>query len=174
MGAGGGGDVFCDHDAADVVAAEPETELAGLETLSDPGALDVLNVVEVDAGDGEGLEVLDGGRFLFDKAAKRGVLALEGPRDEGGEAAGLLLEIADELEVVHPLLDGLAAAEHHGGGRPHAELMRGTVDVDPLVNRALQTADAMADSVVEDLRAAAGDGVETGVAEAGDGVPQAD
>ena len=67
------------------------------------------------------------------KRAERGVLALERPRDESREAAGLLLQIADQFQVVHALLDGLAAAEHHGGGGAHAELVGGAVHVHPFL-----------------------------------------
>jgi len=55
VGAGGGDDVLLDHDAAHVVAAETETELAGLEALGHPGRLDVVDVVEVEAGKRQGL-----------------------------------------------------------------------------------------------------------------------
>ena len=83
--------------------------------------------------DGQRLQVLDGGGLFLDEAAERGVLALEGPGDEGGEAAGVFLQVAHELEVIHALLEGLAAAEHHGGGGAHAELVRGAVHVDPVL-----------------------------------------
>ena len=76
--------------------------------------------------------------------------------------------LAHEVEVVHALLDGLAAAEHHGGGGAHAQLVRGAVHVDPLLGAALQAADAVADVVVENLGAAAGNGIEAGVAQARD------
>ena len=49
------------------------------------------------------------------------------------------------------------------------KLVRCEVDVDPLLGRALQAADALAHFFVQDLGAAAGDRVETGVAQAGDG-----
>src|SRR5262249_16870182 len=147
-------------DAADVVAAKAQAELAGLQALRDPGALHVLDVVEVDAGDRQSLQVLHGGGLFFDEAAEGSVLALEGPGDESGEAAGLLLQIADELQMAHALFESFPAAEHHGGGGAHAELVSGAVDVDPLVDRALQARDAMADGVVEDFSAAAGDRVE--------------
>jgi len=61
------------------------------------------------------------------------------------------------------LLQGRAAAEHHGSGGSHAELVRGAVHVDPFVDGALQAADALPHGVVQDLRPAAGNGVETRV-----------
>jgi len=44
------------------------------------------------------------------------------------------------------------------------------MNVDPVLGLALEAGDAMADFVVEDFGAAAGDGVEAGIAEAGDSV----
>src|SRR5262249_9121176 len=43
--------VLFDHDAADIIPAEAETKLAGLEALRDPGTLDVLEVIKIDPGD---------------------------------------------------------------------------------------------------------------------------
>ena len=133
----------------------------------------MLDIVEVDAGDGQVLQILDGGGFFVHEAAERGVLALESPGDEGREAARVFLDLAHDLEVIHALLQRLAAAEHHGGGGAHTEGVRGAMHVDPFRGRALEPADAVADAVVQDLRAAAGDGVETRVAQAGNGVAQA-
>src|SRR5436305_214493 len=39
--------VFLNHDAADVVSAEAQPNLAGLQTRCYPGALDVLDVFQV-------------------------------------------------------------------------------------------------------------------------------
>jgi hypothetical protein len=50
VGAGGGDDVFLDHDTADVVAAEAEAELAGLESRRHPGRLDILYILEINTG----------------------------------------------------------------------------------------------------------------------------
>src|ERR1017187_199254 len=174
VGAGGGDDVLFDHDAAHIVAAEAQPELAGLEALRDPGGLHVLDVIEVDARDRQRLQVLDSGSFLFDEAAERSVFALVGPGDEGGEAAGFLLQVADQFQVVHALLDGFAAAEHHGGGGAHAELVGGAVNVDPILHPALQAADALAHGVVQNFSAAAGDGVEAGIHQALNRVAQAE
>src|ERR1017187_254058 len=58
VGAGGGDHVLFDHDAAYVVAAETQAHLAGLQTLRHPTGLHILEVVEIDAADGQGLQVL--------------------------------------------------------------------------------------------------------------------
>ena len=132
----------------------------------------MLDIGEKQARDGERLQVFDRRDFVPAAAAERGVVRLEGPGDEGGEAAGFFLQVVDVLEVIDPVLQLLAAAEHHGGGGAHAELMRGAVDAQPVFGEALQAGDFVAHFVVEDFGAAAGDGVEAGIAQARDGVAQ--
>ena len=114
-------DVLFDHDAANIVAAEAQSELADLQARGNPGTLDVLDVIEIDARDRQRFQVLDRGRFFFDEAAKRGEFALERPGDEGRESAGVFLNLPHDIEVVHALFDRLAAAEHHGGRGSHAQ-----------------------------------------------------
>ena len=169
-GAGGFDDVFFEHDGAYVVAAEAEAELEDLKALGDPAGLDILDVVEIEAGDGEDFEVVDGGGLVPAAAAERGVVGLKAPGDEGGESAGFFLEAADDFEVVDALVEGFVDAEHHRCGGTHAELMGGAVDEDPVLCSAFEAGDAMAHRVVEDFCAASGDGVEAGVAQADDGV----
>ena len=94
------------------------------------------------------------------------------PGDECGEAAGLFLQIVEPLEVVDAVFDVLAHAEHHGGGGAHAQLVRGAVHVDPVFGQALQAGDLVADFVIQNFRAAAGNGIESGIAQADDGVAQ--
>ncbi len=171
-GAGGFDDVLFEHDGAYVVAAEVKAEFEDLEALRDPAGLHVLDVVEVEARDGEDLEVFDGGGFFPAAAAESGVAGLEAPGDEGGESAGFFLQLANDFEVVDALVEGFADAEHHGGGGAHAELVSGAMNADPVFGAALEARDALADVVVEDFGAAAGDGVEAGVAKAGDGGAQ--
>ena len=126
------------------------------------------------AGDGEGAEVLDGGGASPSRGRQgSSVLRLEAPRIKAVKPP-VSSELANDLEVVDAVLEGLADAEHHGGGGAHAELVGGAVDIDPVLGLALEAGDAMADLVVEDLGTAAEDGLEAGVAEAHDGVAEAE
>ena len=97
---------------------------------------------------------------------------LKAPGNEGGESAGFFLQLANDFEVIDALVECFAHAEHHGGGGAHAELMGGAMHADPVFGAALQAGDALANFVVEDFGAAAGDGVESCVAQAGDGGAQ--
>src|SRR5258706_10370699 len=60
----------------------------------------------------------------------------------------------------------LADAEHHGRGGAHADLVGGAVDVDPVVGKAFEAGDLVADFVVKNFCAAAGNGIESGIAQA--------
>ena len=58
----------------------------------------------------ERAQVVDAGRL---PAAELGVLRLIAPGDERGEAAGLVLQLAQPEQVLEPLLDRLDRAVHH-------------------------------------------------------------
>ena len=68
----------------------------------------------------------------------------------------------------------LAYAEHHGRGGAHADLVGGAVNVDPVVGEAFEAGDFVADFVVENFGAAAGDGIESGIAQAENRVANAE
>ena len=68
-------------------------------------------------GEREHAQVLDAGRLA---AAELGVLRLVAPGDERGEAAGLVLQLAQPEQVLEPLLDGLDVPVHHRRGRAQA------------------------------------------------------
>jgi hypothetical protein len=107
--AAGFAEALFEQNRADVVAAEAETHLQDLEALRGPGALEVRDVVEVEAADGEGGEVLDCGG-LGDIETGGGV----GERGEAGEAAGFFLETTEQFEMGYPLFEGFSDAEDHG------------------------------------------------------------
>ncbi len=80
------------------------------------------------------LQVLDRGGLFLHEARRATVFSrwkLQGMKAVKPPVSSCRL--AHDLEVVHALLDGLAAAEHHGRGGPHAELVRGAMDVDPVL-----------------------------------------
>ena len=104
--------------------------------------------------DRERAQVVDAGRL---GAAELGVLRLIAPRDERGEAAGLVLQLAEPEQVLEPLLHGLDRAVHHRRRRAQAGAVRVAHHVEPLVGRRLAVAvQDLADAIDEDLGAAAG------------------
>src|SRR6266436_2146663 len=62
--AGGGDHVFFDEDAADVVGAELQADLADFNSGREPARLDVVDVVEIQAADGQRFQVVDRSGFL--------------------------------------------------------------------------------------------------------------
>src|SRR6266853_4494700 len=91
--------------------------------------------------------------------AQGGVTRLEAPWDKRSKAAGLFLQFVHALEMINPMLKSLAYSKHHGCGGAHAQLVRGAVDVEPVVGQAFQARNFVTHFVVQDLRAAAGDRV---------------
>ncbi len=172
--AGGSHYIFFQHHRADIVAAEAQAHLADFQALRDPTGLHVQEVRKIKARDSEDFQVFDGGGFVPVTAAEGGVLRLKAPRDEGGEAAGFFLQVVKFLQVVDAVFVILADAEHHGGGGAHADLVGGAVNVDPVVGEALEARDFIADFVVENFGAAAGDGIESGIAQAKNRVTNAE
>ena len=158
--AGRADDVLLDHHAAHVVGAEGEAELPDLAALRHPRRLQVVEVVEDDARERERAQVVDAGRL---DAAALGVLGLVAPGDERGEAAGLVLQIAQPHHVLDALLVRLHRPVHHRRRRAQAGAVRLAHDVEPFVGRRLAVAvQQLADAIDEDLGAAAGNAVEAG------------
>src|SRR5215475_5674760 len=61
-------DIFLDHDAANVIAAEPQPQLAGFQARRYPGRLDVLYVLEIQARKSQHLQVLHRRGLFLHKA----------------------------------------------------------------------------------------------------------
>src|SRR5262249_42065953 len=135
------------------------------DTGGEPAGLDVIDVVEVEAADRESLQIVDGGSFL-NFLAPRIIFGSEYPRNKSGEAAGIFLHAANALEVIYAMAEFFAAAEHHGRGGAQAELVRGAVHALPIVASAFEARDLRANFVVENFRAAAGNGLQARVHQA--------
>src|SRR5579871_1902909 len=165
----GGHHIFLDQNTAEIVAAEAQGHLSQLDAGGEPTRLHVLEIIEVNARNRQRLQVIDRRGFLLDEPPQRCPFALEHPRNEGGETAGFFLQLANALEMAHAMLEALAASEHHRSGGTHAQFVRGAMHGEPIFGGALQPADAETHFVVENFRAAAGNGVETRGAQPDDG-----
>ena len=75
--------------------------------------------------------------------------------------------------MVHPVLEALTHAEHHGGGGAHAELMRGAMHVQPVFGQTFKAGNTVAYFVIQNLCAAAGDGIEPCITQAGNRIANA-
>ena len=92
-------------------------------------------------------------------------LGLERPADERREAAGLVLQLPQAVEVLDALGERLDVAEHHRAGRAAAELVPDAVHFEPFVGQHLFVGDRLADAIDEDLAAAARQAAHAGVLE---------
>src|SRR5256712_7046835 len=108
--AGGADDVFFDEDAAHVVPAEAQRNLADFMARGQPGSLDVEDIVEVAAGYREGLEVVDGRGFFLDRPPKGGMGGLEHPGDERRKSSCLFLELPKAFEVADAVFQEIGRA----------------------------------------------------------------
>ncbi|CAG7271707.1 hypothetical protein PICSAR26_04483 [Mycobacterium avium subsp. paratuberculosis] len=95
----------------------------------------------------------------------------EGQRHELGETAGAVLDVAQHVEVAHPVPGVVAVAVHHGRARPQPHFVCGGDDLDPQRGRQLALGQHPAHLVVEDLGRGAGDGVQPGLAQADQPLP---
>ena len=159
-GAGGADHVLLDHHAAHVVGTVREAELTDLAALGHPRGLDVVEVVEHDARNRERAQVVEARRL---RACQFGVIGLIAPRDERGEAAGLVLQRPQAQQMLETFFVGLDRAVHHRRGRAQPGAVRVAHDVEPLIGGRLAVAVQQAPHAVDqNLGAAAGNAVETG------------
>ena len=171
--AGGAHHVLFQHDRAHVVAAEAQAHLADFQTLRHPARLHVHEVVERYSR-----EIARTFRYSTAVASSQSrppSAVFCGWKLQGMNAVKPPVSSCNSrtlLEVIDAMLECLAHAEHHGGGGAHAQLVRGAMHVDPVFGQALQAGDLVADFVVENFRAAAGNGIEPGIAQAANGVAQ--
>ena len=152
--------VFLDHDAAKVVRAKLQRDLADFQALRDPRALDVREVVEVDAAQRLRAQVFvraHGGRLEL------GVLRLEGPADEGRKALGLILLPAQSFEVFNAVFHGFHVAKHHRGAGVKPLFVRNVHDLQPVAAHGLERGDALADAVHQYFPAATGNRAQPGL-----------
>ncbi len=156
-------DALLADGAVEIVDPEPQGQLRELHPEHGPVALDVRDVVEHQPADGQGLEAVGVGGL--GDLAQPVALVVELQRDEGLEATGLVLQLAQPDQVIDALLGALDRAEQHGAVRAHAHLVRRAVHRQPALGVDLVVAQLLAGAGREDLRAAAGHAVEARVAQ---------
>src|SRR5674476_777517 len=147
-------DLLLDHRSVEVVDAEHERDLGQLEADIDPEGLDMAEVVEHQAADGEHPEIVE--TRWPGELAEPGVSGLERERDEGVEAAAVVLQLAQPEHVVGELGRRLDVAVEHRRVRLEADRVRGAHDVEPLPAADLALADEVAHAPAKHLGATAG------------------
>ena len=112
--------------AVDVVDAEGQGELGGGAADHGPVGFDVVEVVQEDAADGVLAEVFDHGGLR--QVTQFVVLVAELQGNEGLEAAGLVLQLPQFVQVVDPMAVLLDVAVEHGCVGAHTEPVPDFVD----------------------------------------------
>ena len=100
------------------------------------------------------------GRVRPAAALEDRVLGMERQRDEGEEAARVVLQLAQAQQVVDPLLVVLDVVVEHRAVRRHAHAVGQAMHLEPLLGRLLARRDELAHAVGEHLGAAAGQRAE--------------
>ena len=95
-----------------------------------------------------------------------GVVRLEGPADERGKPACLVLQIAQAHEVLNAFSVGLNMPIHHRGTRLKPDEVALSHHFQPFVSSAFFRTDFVADAVSQNFGTAAGNRIEPGIAQA--------
>ena len=109
------------------------------------------------------LQVVGARRELESAALEDGVLRMERERDEREEPAGRILLLAQSQHVVDALFVGLDVTVEQRAMRRDPHLVRGVVNVEPVLGRLLAGRDQLAHARREDLGAAARERTEARV-----------
>jgi hypothetical protein len=112
------------------------------------------DVVQHQAADRDRPQVHDR-RGLFDVRKAR-VVRMEGERNEDLEAAGLVLQLPESDQVVDAMERVFHVPVKHRAVGLQAQMMRRTMNVEPLAGIGLVLAELAADLRMENLRPAAG------------------
>ena len=151
-------DVFFDDRAVEVIRAVAQRDLRQLHAETDPVRGDVIEVIEVDAADGDCAQgIKSGWRRLHRHPV---VLGLIRERNESGEAAGFVLQRAELAQMIHAIGQRLHVAKEHRARAAPAHLMPGAMHVEILFRRFLALGDRGAHLLAEDFRAATRERIE--------------
>ena len=146
--------LFLDHRAVNVVHAVAQRHLRELHAHQNPVRLDVVDVVQIDAGNRQRLEQVVAARA--GQMRQLVVLRMKRQRHERREPTGFILQFAQPTHVIHAVMVFLNVADQHRAGRTSAHLVPRAVDIEPLLRRLFRVANHVANFRIENLRAAAG------------------
>src|ERR1039458_4198276 len=155
-------DLLLDHGSVKIVGAKSKRNLRDLRGHHLPVGLDVREVVEKQAADGDLANVGEPGRHW--EVVERRVLGGKRQGNEGLEAAGFVLQRAQLEQMIDSVRIVLNVAVQHRRIRLETKLMRGASGFKPFLAVDLVIADDGAHAGGKDLCAAAGHGVDASLA----------
>src|ERR1700731_541175 len=148
---------FFFHDRpVQIVHTITERNLRQRQTQANPISSQMIDVIEINAADGEIAKLLNRGR-AFDMS-QHCRLGLEGERDKAAEAGGFILKLAKLSQMIDTLLEGFNVAIKHGASAATTHPMPGPVNVEPFLGGFFAAANPVSDVRIKDFRAASGDG----------------
>ena len=150
--------VFFDDNAVDVVGAGVQPEFPERKSHAEERNFDVRDVVEVQAGKREQLEVFVAANVADGELVG---LRLERPHDKALEAVGDVLRFADVFQMLDDFFGGFDAANDDVRAAGEAFLVAGGKRVAPLLRGELPWAQNLTHAVGEDFCACSRDGTET-------------
>ncbi len=122
-------DLFFHDGAVEIVGAEAQGDLGDARSEHDPVGFDVIEIIEQQARYGDVAEV--GVARGLGNVREPGVIGMEGQRDEGDEAVGLVLQLAELEQVVDALFFGFHVTIEHGGIGAQADFVGLARDAEP-------------------------------------------
>ena len=157
------------HDRSlEIVHAERERRLREERRHHDPVRLDVIEVVEEESADGEIAKIVEAGRrrsLPAELDAELVVVRVIRERNVGEETARLVLQVAQQRQMLDAILDRLDVTVEHRAVGADPEPVRGPMDIDPVFGRQLLVRDGHAHAAAEYFGPATRERVESGLAQ---------
>ncbi len=155
-------DFFLQDGAVQIIHAVAERHLSERQSQAHPIGRKMVDVIEVNATDGQITKLLNRRSRLY--VREHGRLRFESKWNKPGEATGLILQLAQLVQMIDAMRERLDVPVKHGAGASATHFVPGPVDVEPFGSGFLAATDFIAHNRIENFRAAAGYGAETGFA----------
>src|SRR6266446_2589818 len=146
---------FFQDGAVQIVHAVTERDLCKRKSHAHPISSKMIDVIEIDAADSEIAKLLKRGS-RFDVRKHRG-LRFERERNEAGEAAGFILQLAEPAQMIDAVGESFDMSVEHRASAATAHAVPGAMDIGPLGGSFFSAADLIPHDRIENFRAAAGD-----------------
>src|SRR5215813_3437048 len=160
--AGRGDHVLFYHCAAKIVCAVMQSLSPNIQTLRQPGRLNIRYVVEIQPTNRKPSQVLIARNAIRKSFADRSVVWLKRPRDKRYKTRIPILKLTQPLKVHEAMIASLSHPKHHRRGCRYSKRMRHIHDVKPFLGVAVGPSLA-ADFVYQNLAAATWDRIQAGL-----------
>src|SRR6266568_7827514 len=146
---------FLDDGAVQIVHTVTERNLRERQPHAHPIRREMVDVIEINAADGQIAELLKRRRRFHVREDSR--LRFESKRDEPGKTAGFILQLTELAQMIDAVSKGFDMSVKHGARAAAAHSMPGSVDVEPFLGCFFPPANLVTHNRIENFRAAACD-----------------